>query len=138
MRCGHASSHSCRSHTSHGTRPRSGTLLSWHRHRGHARTPQNLGNIRSGSSIYAYNIPSSIGASPRSSEVNSGSSSRGGGVNARGRDGSGCIKFLPTYGVSNLVPARLCVGLSLCILSIFIKLTIWNTHIKTRCFNIVV
>jgi hypothetical protein len=77
--------------------------------------PQNLGIIRSGPSIYVYNVPSSIA---RSSKVNSGSSSgRGGGVDARGRDGSGRIKSLATYGLFNLVPARLCVGVSLCIIN---------------------
>jgi hypothetical protein len=61
--------------------------------------------------IYAYCVPSSI---DDSSKVNSGSSSaRGGGVDVRGRDGSGRIKSLPTYGLFNLTPARLCVGASL-------------------------
>ena len=123
--CDHALSHSCPVHTSHETQPRYGTPLHWHRFWGHARTPQNLGNIRSGSSIYAYNIPSSIA---RSSKVSSSSlSSGGGGVDVCGRDGSGCIKPLTTYGLFNLVPARLCVGMSLCIIN--------NEYLLNQCYR---
>jgi len=35
----------------------------------------------------------------------------------RGSDGSGRIKSLPTYGLYNIVPAKLCVGVSLCIIN---------------------
>ena len=92
---------------------------------GHARTPQNLGNIRSGSSIYAYNIPSSIACS---SKVSSGSlSSGGGGVDVHGRDGSGHIESLTTYGLFNLVPVRLCVGVSLCIIN--------NEYLLDQCYT---
>ena len=69
--------------------------------------PQNLGNIRSGSAILCVRVPSSIALS---SKVNSRcSSAGGGGVDVCGRDGSGGVKSLLTYGFSNLVPARVCV-----------------------------
>ena len=35
----------------------------------------------------------------------------------RGKGGSGRIRSLPTYGLFNLVPARLCVGVSLRIIN---------------------
>ena len=115
--CGHALSHSCHVHTSHETRPRHETLLDWHRFWGHTRTPQNLRMYQIGFHLfYAYNIPRSIASS---SKVSSGClSSGGGGVDVHGRDGSGHIKYLTTYGLFNFVPARLCVGASLCIINI--------------------
>ena len=39
------------------------------------------------------------------------------GVDVCGRDGSGHIKSLLTYGLFNSVPAKLCAGVSLCIIN---------------------
>jgi hypothetical protein len=71
-----------------------------------------------GSSTLCTNVPRSI-SPPLSSQKSSGSSSaKGGGVDVRGRDGSGRIRSLATRGLSNFVPARLCVGVSLCWINI--------------------
>ena len=59
--------------------------------------PGTLGNIRSEFIYLCNNVPRSIDISPLSFKVSSTTSSAGGGgVDVRGRDGSGRIKSLPT------------------------------------------